>query len=129
MDSTRDELVGYCTLACMGLLGMALYSGTYSLIYASIGVGAPPVAVLEMWMTTVHLMSAVGCCVLQGIYLSMFKKIMPYLADAQTALFLGVACAVTILGNNCLRYGECTAYYGAASFPRVAAAGSIAWAW
>jgi len=132
MDSTRDELVGFCTLASMGLLGMALYSGTYSLIYASIGISTPPVAILEMWMTTVHLMSAAGCCVLQGIYVSMFKKsntVLPHLSEAQTSLFLGVACAVTILGNNCLQYGECATYYGAASFPRIAAAGSVAWAW
>ena len=128
----KEELVGFCTLAAMGLLGMALYSGTYSMIYASIGVSVPTVAILEMWMTSVHLFVAVGCCVLQGLYAGILKKRdagIPHLADAQTALFLGVSCAVTILGNECVQYGDCAAYYGAASFPRMAAAGSIAWSW
>jgi hypothetical protein len=130
--SIREELVGFCTLAVMALLGMALYSGTYSLVYASIGVNEPTVAILEMWMTFVHLFAAVACCVLQGLYAGLLKQrnsVLPHLAEAQTSLFLGVACAVTILGNNCLQHGECAAYYGAASFPRLAAAGSMAWVW
>ena len=128
----REQMVGLCTLAAMALLGMALYSGTYSMIYASIGISVPTVAILEMWMTSVHLFAAVGCCLLQGLYAGVLNKrdvAIPHLADAQTALFLGVSCAVTILGNECVQYGECAAYYGAASFPRMAAAGSIAWAW
>ena len=132
MGSIKDELVGYCTLAVMALLGMALYSGTYSLIYASIGISEPTVAILEMWMTSLHLFSSVGCCVLQAVYAGVFQKreaALPFLAEAQTGLFLGVACAVTILGNSCLQGGECLAYYGAASFPRLAAAGSIGWVW
>ena len=62
--SFKDELVGFCTLAFMGLLGMALYSGTYSLIYASVGISEPPVAILEMRMSSKHLFCDVGCCVL-----------------------------------------------------------------
>jgi hypothetical protein len=130
--SFKDELVGFCTLAIMGLLGMALYSGTYSLIYASVGISEPPVAILEMWMSSTHLFCAVGCCVLQGLYAGLFKQrqALPHLAEAQTALFLGMACAITILGNSCLQSGDsCATYYGAASFPRLAAAGSIAWGW
>ena len=133
MSSLKDELVGYCTLAVMALLGMALYSGTYSLIYASIGINEPAVAILEMWMTSVHLFSAVGCCIVQGVYAGVWKQHdnmgLPHLAEAQTSLFLGMACAVTILGNNCLQHGDCAAYYGAAGFPRMAAAGSVAWVW
>jgi hypothetical protein len=127
----KEELIGFCTLAVMGLLGMALYSGTYSLIYASIGINEPTVAILEMWMSSVHLFCAVGCCVLQGLYAGLFKQSqsLAHLAEAQTALFLGIAIAVTILGNGCLQSGDCLAYYGAASFPRLAAAGSIAWGW
>ena len=127
----KEELIGFCTLAVMGLLGMALYSGTYSLIYASIGINEPTVAILEMWMSSVHLFVAVGCCVLQALYAGLFKQSqsLAHLAEAQTALFLGIAIAVTILGNGCLQSGDCLAYYGAASFPRLAAAGSIAWAW
>ena len=128
----KEELVGHCTLAVMALIGMALYSGTYSIIYASIGVSEPTVAILEMWMTSVHLFSALGCCILQGVFAAVFKRretALPHLGEAQTSLFLGVACAVTILGNNCMQYGECSAYYGAARFPRLAAAGSVAWVW
>ena len=134
--SIKEELVGYCTLAVMGLLGMALYSGSYSLIYASLGVNTATVAILEMWMTSLHLFSAVGCCVLQGLYAGVFlpksgkkSSSLPHLAEAQTALFLGIACAVTILGNSCVQSGDCLSYYGAASFPRMAAVGSIAWVW
>jgi hypothetical protein len=128
----KEELAGFSTVGLMGLLGMALYSGTYSLIYTGI-MNTPAVAILEMWMSSVHLFCAAGCCVLQGLYAGLFKSptptTLPHLAEAQTALFLGVACAVTVLGNNCMQYDECSAYYGAASFPRLAAAGSIAWAW
>jgi hypothetical protein len=128
----REELVGHCTLAVMSLVGLAIYSGTYSMIYASIGVQEPVVALLEMWMTNVHVFSACGCCVLQAMFAGVFKRqkeALPHLGEMQTALFLGVACSVTILGNYCMQNGDCAGYYGAAGFPRAAAAGSVVWAW
>ena len=39
----RNELVGHATLAVLALLGMALYSSTYALVYAA--ASSPPVVV------------------------------------------------------------------------------------
>jgi hypothetical protein len=45
------------------------------------------------------------------------------------SIYFGVACGVTILGNDCIQYGRCELYFGAAAVPRIAAAGAAAWAW
>ena len=127
----REELIGHATLAVLGVLGLALYSLTYSLVYAGSS-STPVVAVLEMWMVTVHLASPLTCGLLQSLFSNSFTAI-KHVAAAQTSVFLGVACTVTIAGVGCLRSGNhgatCTAYFGAAAFPKFAAAGSIAWAW
>jgi hypothetical protein len=39
----------------------------------------------------------------QAIAASMMQRTLPHVADAQAALFFGVACAVTILGNACVQ--------------------------
>jgi len=132
--SSRDEIVGHCTLCVLALLGMALYSITYSLIYMG-GDSTPVTAVLEMWMTTTHLCSAAACCIIQTLLLSvldLFDKPIHHIAEAQTTLFLGIALAVTILGNSCIQSttgAECGIYFGAAAIPRISAAGTAAWSW
>jgi len=131
----REELIGHATLAVLGVMGLALYSLTYSLVYAGSS-STPVVAVLEMWMVTVHLASPLTCGLLQSLFSNSSFTAIKHVAAAQTSVFLGVACTVTIAGVGCLRSGNnnnngatCTAYFGAAAFPKFAAAGSIAWAW
>ena len=137
MDTnSRDEIVGHCTLCVLALLGMALYSLTYSLVY--MGSDSTPVtAVLEMWMITTHLISAATCCIVQILFVSVLADFLDgpihQIAEAQTALFLGIAMAVTILGNSCIQANntgaECGIYFGAAALPRISAAGTAAWSW
>ena len=131
----RDELAGHATLAVMSLLGMFLYSVSYALIYAaSAAPASAPVAVLEMWMSGTHLCSACGCCLAQALLASMAgpdRASAPQLAQAQTAVFLGIACSVSVLASGCLASAtgaECAPYFGAAVAPRLAATGAMVWA-
>jgi hypothetical protein len=129
-SSARDELVGHATLAVLALIGMALYSSTYALVYAGSS-SARIVAILEFWMASVHLLSAGGCCVGQALAMSMLQLQEPirHVAEAQTALFLGVSGAVATLSTNCIN-GEsvdCGVYYGSAAVPRLAAVGAVVW--
>lgn len=121
----KEVLVGHFTLVVLALLGMALYAGSYGLM------GMRSVAILEMWMATTHLGVAVLCCLAQVLRTTFWlqKEPLDHVAESQTSLFLGIACAVTVLGYQCLQYGRCAAYYGAAAFPKLAGVGSIAWAW
>ena len=134
MGGLRDELAGHATLAVMSLLGMFLYSVSYALIYAaSAAPASAPVAVLEMWMSGTHLLSAFGCCLAQALLASMLgtDRTAPQLAQAQTAVFLGIACAVSVLSAGCLASAtgvECTPYFGASIAPRLAATGAMVWA-
>ena len=129
----KEELIGHATLAVLGLIGLALYSTTYSLVYAGSSSTTPVVAVFEMWMVSVHLASPVLCGLVQA--LSATNAPLHHIAVAQTSLFLGIACIVTVQGINCVQQTNnaetyfCSAYYGAAAVPRFAAAGSIAWVW
>jgi len=130
----RDEMAGHATLAIMALLGTLLYSTTYALIYSSSSSSSSNsssiVAVLEMWMTGVHLLSACACCALQGLLVALvgLDRPVPYLARAQTAAFLGIAAAVTELSWDCLNSTEtCVPYFGAAVLPQLAATGALVW--
>jgi hypothetical protein len=105
-----------CTVFVMALIGMAVYSTTYALMYAATAVATVPV--LEMWMVTTHL----TCAALSVLFSRHHVKI-------THSIFLGVACGITILSNDCIQYGNCELYFGAAAVPRIAAAGAIAWAW
>ena len=131
----KEELIGHATLAVLAVIGLALYSTTYSLVYAGSSSTTPVVAVFEMWMVSIHLASPVLCGTLQALSATEVKNPVYHIAVAQTAVFLGVACIVTIQGINCVQQtnsGEtyfCGAYYGAAAVPRFAAAGSVAWVW
>ena len=129
----KEEIVGHSTLVVMSVLGLALYSLTYSLVYVGSS-STPVVAVLEMWMVTTHLSSSIACCAVQSITATIVNSKVPlrHVAEGQCSLFLGIACIVTVLGNQCIQIGggvHCSAYYGAAALPKLAAAGSIAWAW
>ena len=129
----RDEMAGHATLAIMALLGTLLYSTTYALIYSSSSSNnstSSIVAVLEMWMTGVHLLSACACCALQGLLVALvgLDRPVPYLARAQTAAFLGIAAAVTELSWDCLgNTAACVPYFGAAVLPQLAATGALVW--
>jgi hypothetical protein len=132
----RVELIGHSTLAVLAVLGLALYSTTYSLVYATNSSRTSPiVAVLEMWMVSTHLASPMICGIVQALFAAELRFPLIHIAEAQSSLFLGMACIVTILGFNCINENGgppqyyCSAYYGAAAIPRFAAAGSIAWAW
>ena len=127
----REELIGHATLAILGVLGLALYATTYSIVYAGSSSTTPVVAVFEMWMVTVHMASPIICGTVQALTATDLKVPLKYVAVAQTSLFLGVACIVTIKGIDCVQenLGVCSAYYGAAAIPRFAAAGSVAWVW
>ena len=54
-------------------------------------------------MTTTHLACAGGSLAAQAIAASMMQRTLPHVADAQAALFFGVACTVTVLGNACVQ--------------------------
>ena len=125
----REELVGHCTLVMLALVGLALYSVTYSITYAG---GTTVVAILEMWMVSTQIASAVLCAGVQLVTCTVMgtQDPIPNLAESQCSLFLGIACAVSILGSACLNdQNMCMAFYGAAALPSLAASGSIAWAW
>jgi hypothetical protein len=102
------------TALVMALIGMAVYSTTYALLYAATANATVPV--LEMWMATTH----VACAAL---------ALATHARQTTSSVFLGVACGITILGNDCIQYGNCALYFGAATLPRIAAAGAMAWAW
>jgi hypothetical protein len=122
----KDELVGHSTLGVLALMGMALYATTYALVYATST--SARVAVVDMWMTYTHMVCAGGSLAVQAIAASLMQRTIAHVADAQAAVFLGVALAVSVLGNACVQ-GECAMYFSAAAVPRLAAAGSVAWAW
>ena len=104
------------TVLVMALIGMTVYSTTYALMYAATSNATVPV--LEMWMVTTHLACATLSVLFSRVKISLCSSI-----------YFGVACGVTILGNDCIQYGRCELYFGAAAVPRIAAAGAIAWAW
>lgn len=117
------------TLVVLALIGMALYSTTYALIYSTTATSV--VAVLEMWMVTTHLMVALASVIVDTLLISATTAaagLNSIVGEMQAAVFLGIACAVTVLGNACVHDGNvCTIYFGAAAVPRLAAAGAMAW--
>lgn len=127
-EEAKEELVGHSALVVMALLGMAVYSASYSLLYSATATKA--VATVEMWMTTTHLVSSVACCAAQSMAMSVWDAPLGHVAKAQTAVFLGVALAVTLLANDCITTEQaCPAYFGAAVVPKFAAAGAAVWSW
>lgn len=128
----REELVGHGTLVILALLGLALYSTTYGLIYSVATQSV--VAVLEMFMIYAHLAIAGACFATQLVLPVVLHgtEPVPHLAATQSALFLGVALSVTLLAGACMGSStghECALYFGAAMLPRLAAVGAATWAW
>ena len=132
--SVRDELVGHATLVLLALLGMALYATTYSLLFSLTPSAKGAVALVEMWLVTTHLASACACCAAQTVLVAVLQLAhpVPHIAEAQSALFLGLALAVTLCATACVGAGgddACALYFGAAVLPRFAAVGAATWAW
>jgi hypothetical protein len=119
----REDMAAHVSLGVMALLGLALYSMTYSLLYGLMPTTPTP-AVLEMWMVTTHLVVAGAGCVLRS-------ALGDAVAEAQSGVFLGVALTVTLLASACGGGDatDCAAFFGAAALPRFAAVGAAAWAW
>ena len=63
-DGLREELTAHVSVAFMSLIGLAVYSGSYSVTMA-MGVSAQASPVLEMWVVFSHLASSLACLVLQ----------------------------------------------------------------
>ena len=119
----REDMAAHVSLGVMALLGLAMYSMTYSLLYGLMPTSPTP-AVLEMWMVFTHLMIAGAGCVLR-------TALGEGVAEAQSGVFLGVALIVTLLASSCGGGDtkDCAAFFGAAALPRFAAMGAAAWAW
>ena len=58
-----------------------------------------PVPVLEMWMALTHLAASLLTCILQAL----FSLSIPVIAEAQSALFLGVSLTVTLASLACMQ--------------------------
>jgi len=132
VNHLKEELVGHCTLSVLSLIGFAIYSLTYSLVYAT-KEGMAVVACLEMWMVTSHLVISLLSTGIQGMGVAVLRirEPLPHVASAQTSLFLGIATTTTIIGILCLNEPKkyAAAFFGAAAFPQLSAVGTFAWAW
>lgn len=130
MGAAREELVGLSTVSVLALIGFALYSTTYSLVYASSS-SRPVVAVLEMWAVSLHLAASLACLVVHFVGMSVFEM-QSRVSSILTSLFMGIAILSTVACSACLSLGEekvCYAYFAAAAFPKFAAVGFCAWCW
>jgi hypothetical protein len=136
ISNLKQELVGHTTLCVLSLLGFALYSLTYSIVYASSS-ATPVVATLEMWMVSTHLILSILSTCIQGIGVSILRirEPLPHVAAAQTSVYLGIAIVTTYMGIMCVQqqtgsnFFHCSAFYGAAAVPQLSAVGTFAWAW
>ena len=132
LNSLKDEIAGHVTLTILALLGLGLYSLSYSLIYAA-NSSSHIVAVLEMWMVSSHLIIPIVSLCIQGFSVAMFhiKSPVPHVASAQTTIFLAIAILCTYLGLSCVREGDkyCKSFFGAAALPKFSAVGTFTWAW
>jgi len=128
----REELVGHSTVVVLSILGLAFYSLSYSLIYASAS-SVPVVAVLEMWMVSSHLGIGSLSLALQSIGVKYLKinAPLPFVSAIQTSTFLCIALLVSTTGVACIQ-GEdvmCRGLYGASAFPSVSSVVSLGWSW
>lgn len=121
----RAELTGHTALCLVTLVGFFIYTSSYSVVYHVVRSGSTvkPVAILEMWMVWVHLLSAIITCALYAVCTIRTS-------DLQTAVFLGVAISASTCGAGCIQDAEqCAVFFPAAAWAPLAAAGAIAWAW
>ena len=133
-DGLREELTAHVSVTFMSLIGLAVYSGSYSVTMA-MGVSAQASPVLEMWVVFSHLASSLACLALQVLTAGVlscdgavphvgtsqvsaaFAKATPIgSSDAplrccgplhkQVSVFLGIACAAT-----CASAGGCSSLW------------------
>lgn len=126
----RDELVGLSTVSTLSLLGFALYTTTYALVYSSSS-SKPVVAVLEMWSISTHLITSLACVVIHIISMSVFE-VQSFVSNIVTSVFLGISILSSIVCSSCLTYGEekvCRAYFGASISPKISSVGFCVWCW
>jgi len=128
----KEEMIGHTTLSVLSLLGVSLYSLSYSLVYSGSS-STPVVAVLEMWMVSTHLVISLCSLGIQGLAITLLKieEPLPFVANAQSSIFLGIAILTTYLGMSCLNESSqfCQVFFGAAFLPKFSAVGAFAWAW
>lgn len=128
----KEEMIGHTTMCVLSLLGVSLYSLSYSLVYSG-SASSPVVAVLEMWMVTTHLVISLCSLGIQGLAVTLMKiqEPLPFVANAQSSIFLGIAMLTTFLGMSCLNESNefCQVFFGAAFLPKFSAVGAFAWAW
>ena len=103
-DGLREELTAHVSVAFMSLIGLAVYSGSYSVTMA-MGVSAQASPVLEMWVVFSHLASSLACLVLQVLTAGILNcdGAVPHVGTSQVSVFLGIACAAT-----CASAGGCS---------------------
>jgi hypothetical protein len=124
MQTQQQRLTAHTALCLFCLLGMVLYTFTYSLVYY--GSGRRVVAMAEMWMIFSQLYISVVC---GGVQLLVPANA---IGQLQCSAFLGIAMAVTCIGTACLNEPSglhCAAFYPASMMAPIAAAGSVAWVW
>ena len=128
----RAELVGHVSVLLMSLLGVAMYSATYSITMA-VGVSSKKVPVLEFWVVFTALTCNVVCVCMQFIAAGVFKVQggLPGVPEAQVAVFLGLACACTVLSSQCVSGDTttCLMFFPSAVFPNASAVGIMVWTW
>ena len=130
--SNKNALIGHTSLCLMSLIGYFIYTASYSAVNQfKTTSSTKPVAVVEMWMVLTHLIASVVTCCIEALFTTS-TTVTVSLSEAQTSLFLAVALAVTLSSAVCWQSSSwvaCTAYFPAAIWPQVAAAGAMAWAW
>ena len=101
-DGLREELAAHVSVAFMSLIGLAVYSGSYSVTMA-MGVSAQASPVLEMWVVFSHLASSLACLVLQVLTAGILNcdGCVPHVGTSQVSIFLGIACAATCASAGC----------------------------
>jgi len=106
MEQLRAQLTGHTALVLLSLTGYFLYSTTYSIIFQIKNPSSrksAPVPILEMWMTLTHLCSSILTCAVHAVILMPLTSPSQMMAEAQSALFLGVALTVTVSSLACMQ--------------------------
>lgn len=131
-SSLRTELIGHVSVLLMSLLGIAMYSATYSVSMA-VGASSKRIPVLEYWVSFSHLTCTVLCIIIQFIVggIMRIETGLLGIAEAQVAVFLGIACACTVLSTECIAgdANVCAIYFPSAVYAPAAGVGLIVWSW
>ena len=131
-DGLKEELTAHVSVAFMSLIGMAIYSSSYSATMA-MGISTRTVPVLEMWIVFSHLACSISCIAIQITLVGIFNASggVPRLGESQVSIFLGIACAATCASADCLSGTavSCTSYFPAAANTSVSSVCCIIWVW